>query len=523
MPPLLPILILCFGVLSLALGLRRSFRAAGLLAAVSAALALLTWLAGGAGLPRESTLSAWQRSAFFGLSLTLRADPVAWLFSGAILTLTLSILLTGFAREGGRRLAARGALLMLAATGLAAVLAENLITLAVAWAALDLIYFLALASQAQEEREIARSVVNLGFNAAGTLLVAAAALLAARRGQLPLFEPGLPAGATGLLCLAAGFRLGLFPFPAGVALHLLARATALGIPARFAPWLSGAGLLATLAGGLQWWAAPAGEKGAGVESAAHSSFVLCLGGLALLAGTSGDAALGLPGVAALGISMMLAGGSLFLYEGRPPGAPYQIAWPLAALAALIGLPLTLGYVSAGALFGGQAAAGHWGRILAAMLALALLLAGGLRRALRPRPLDESRDPLLRLAYQAGLALPLLFALLAGLSPSGFAGFLRTPAPAGGAEGVWALAGAALAALGGVALWGLGAGMHSRAGRPWAWLAHWSRLEWLYAWLWGAYRLLARALRELAGIVEGESALLWSLAAAVLAWLLIAGH
>jgi hypothetical protein len=54
------------------------------------------------------------------------------------------------------------------------------------------------------------------------------------------------------------------------------------------------------------------------------------------------------------------------------------------------------------------------------------------------------------------------------------------------------------------------------------LASVARLEWLYRLAWGAVRGLGNGVAVLAGVLEGEGAILWALVAAVLIWVLVQG-
>src|SRR5688572_30779705 len=115
----------------------------------------------GLRLPARATLSHWGPEVLLPLGLSLEIDHLAWLFGLSILTVTLATLLTGVARPGGRRIVVRGAILLLAAAGLAATFSGNLLTRIVAWAGLDLIYFLALILLAEGEGLEPQAVLNL--------------------------------------------------------------------------------------------------------------------------------------------------------------------------------------------------------------------------------------------------------------------------------------------------------------------------------------------------------------------------
>ncbi len=146
MLPLIPLLILVLGVGALALGFLPRFERTDVVASAAVLLALvaLGLLPPLRLLPVAATLSAWGPPVLLPLALTLLVDPLSWVFGMGILTLTLATLLSGVARPGGRRLFVRGAMLLLALAGLAAVFSDTLLTIILAWAGLDLIYFIVL-------------------------------------------------------------------------------------------------------------------------------------------------------------------------------------------------------------------------------------------------------------------------------------------------------------------------------------------------------------------------------------------
>ncbi len=208
---MVPILVLLLGSASLLAGLYPRFRFVGLVGVFTAALAFLTLLVLGLRpLPASNIISNWGPAELFGRPLAFRIDGLAWLMSVAISVTTLAVFLTGLARGGGRRLAARGASLLITAAALSAIFSADLVTLAVAWGLLDLLYFLALIGLAgSDERQ---AVLSLAFNSASTLLVVAAAIRAtATGGGLVFGDTAFGSRTTLVLVLAAAFRLGLFP------------------------------------------------------------------------------------------------------------------------------------------------------------------------------------------------------------------------------------------------------------------------------------------------------------------------
>jgi hypothetical protein len=167
-------------------------------------------------------------------------------------------------------------MLLLTFAGMAAIFSDNLLTIIMAWAGLDLIYFLVLVLLGRSEGVELQAVLNLAFNVAGMLLAVGAALLISRESTaLSLREAALSARSTLLITLAAVFRLGLFPLhlalpaeanirqglgtvlrliPAAVALEVMARLAQFGFAPEARFWLTLFALAAALVGAAQLWA-----------------------------------------------------------------------------------------------------------------------------------------------------------------------------------------------------------------------------------------------------------------------------
>jgi hypothetical protein len=73
---------------------------------------------------------------------------------------------------------------------------------------------------------------------------------------------------------------------------------------------------------------------------------------------------------------------------------------------------------------------------------------------------------------------------------------------------------------GVGLWRFEAVAHSTADTAWIALASLARLDALYRSAWNVVHLFGRIILNLAAVLEGEGALLWTLVAVLLAWLLL---
>ena len=545
MSPLTPVLALLLGAAALLLGLLPRFRFVGLVAVAGVTVAFVALLPLAFSLPARATLSAWGPDSLLNAGLGLEVDPLSWLFALGVVGVTLATLLTGLARAGGRRIAIRGVVLLLASAGLVSIFSGNLLTRVLAWAGLDLVYFLALVYFAEGEGLEPQAVLNLSFNSAGTLLAVAAALAISRTSDtLSLRDAALTSQSTLLITLAAVFRLGLFPLhlglpteinlsqglgtmlrliPAAVALETMSRLAAFGFTEPVRPWLTLFGLAALMAGAAQWWITDDPRRGMAYVIISQSGLAL-LGGL-WGAGGGGSAVT----LAAYSLALMLGAALIFLWNGHDEKRPWATALPLLGAATLIGAPFTAGFVGARNLYIGLLGAGGWGWLAlgGVILAQTLLVAAALQTAFWPnQPLEG--DSLAAAAYMSGLGLPALLLILAGLFAGGIgAAVLPQEAPPRGLIGlalsdtrsVIALALFVVATGGGLAAWRFERVARARlevVGRGLTLLA---RLDWLYRLVWSLIHGVGSLIQNLAAVLEGEGAVLWTLVAALLVWLL----
>jgi formate hydrogenlyase subunit 3/multisubunit Na+/H+ antiporter MnhD subunit len=538
--PLTPLLILLAGVASLLLGLLPSFPYTGLVSIGATLLALGALLLFALALPVTATLSAWRPADLFGAGLTLSVDGLAWLFALAVLATTLAALVTGLARPGGRRVGTRMIMLLLTLAALTSIFAGNLLTRALAWALLDLIYFVALIFVAEGQGLEPQAVLNLAFNSVGTLLAIAAAVLISRTSAtLSLRDAALTPQSTVLITLAAVFRLGLFPLhlalpsemnirqglgtllrliPAAVALETLSRLAIFGFPAVVRPWLVVFALAAALVGALQLWNISDPRRGV-------VYLVISQSGVALLAGLLGGAN-GAFSLTATALALLLGGALVYLSTGHDEQRPWFTAWPLAGVAALAGLPLTVGFLGVGQLYADLLAAGGlaWLVLLGVLASQTILVAGLLYASFWPGQAFDA-EPALVAAYFGGLSLPAVLLLLTAIFAT-FSGSIVLMQSLGflGFSGAGSWAAAVLVGLslgGGFALWRYDTVIRERASSlarlP---LAALGRLEWLYGLVWSVISSAGNLVDNLRAVLEGEGAILWALVVGVLVWLLL---
>lgn len=542
MSPLMPLGLLLAGVGALALSLSPRVPYA---AVIAIGVSALTWLGVallGLALPAQARFSLWAPASLLPVGLVFETDGLGWLLALALGTLTLATLLTGLARPGGRRLGARAAILLLAFGGLAALWAANLITLVMAWAGLDFIYFAILILLARGEGVQPQAVLHLTFNSLGTLFALGAIVLLGRQSPDLTWAAAQSApGAALLMTLAAVFRLGLFPLhlglpveanvrvglgallrlvPAAVALAAVARLIELRLAEPAPLWLTGLGVVAVFIGGLQLWNSDDPRQGLTYVVIAHS-------GLAWLTGLwSGAQAL--TAVTAQALTLLFGGSLIFLANGHDEQRRWLSVWPGLGAAVLAGFPLTVGFFGLNQLVTAWAASGRLGLWLAlgGVLTAQALLTGGLLRAVF-WPGDPVEGGQLGVGgYHAGLGLLALGALAGGVTIGGWGGLVAPAGPArlgftSGANGIGLALTLAAAGVGAL-LWRFETTLRGRFEGAANLVVTVTRLAWLYRLVWGALSLVDRLMFNIAGVLEGEGALLWALAVALVMLLLFRG-
>jgi hypothetical protein len=278
------------------------------------------------------------------------------------------------------------------------------------------------------------------------------------------------------------------------------------------PWLTGFGVIAVLLGSAQLWNSDDPRQGLTFVVIAHS-------GVALLVGLWGGAQAVL-GVALQALALLSGGGLLFLGNGWDSQRPWFTGLPGLGVAVLVGLPLTTGFLGWNLVLGAWVTSGQWPLWLGALgllLAVVFLSGGLLRAAAWPGdPVEGGR------IGEAGLISGLTLlgggALAAGVFAAPIAGLLSAPAP-GLVDSGPGLAITLAGVAGGLGLWRLEYTARGRTEAVAEVAMSVLRLAWLYRLVWNAIRLVDRLIFWIAGVLEGEGALLWALAI-VLAVLLL---
>lgn len=505
---LIPILLLILASLTLWLLRARGTR---VLWSVTTSAMLTVWVTVSLmflTLPVTVRLSAWQPESLFASTLELVLDSTSWSFVWAAITLTFAVVLAAPAGDETLTVANRMFMLMYSAMAVGAMMAGNLLTVVMLWALIDLGTLLFALRMQADRPELSNLTTRLAWDGVAILLVASTALVSASLGGFQAFDIDVQSPqAALLLCLAVLLRLGLLPlhfslpqvaasnrstavlvrlFPPAIALIVLARLMAQGVPDPVIPWLRIGGGLGVFVGGLRW----ALER---ETVLARPFFILTLSGSAVLAaslvGESGDVIL-----TAAGTTLLLIGAVSSLADFFSPA--HRI-WYFLGGALLAGVPLTPTSSIATAIRSGVTEAQAVFPALVAGIGLILLAAGTFRRGLLPLAEWPAAEGLARMTYTTGLALPVLVMLGIGV--------YLTP------QIQWkslVISGPVLV-LGVLSALGLRR-LPKRSMERWSRLVAWLDPDPLYRGLARFYAGTMRWMRGLRSILEGEGAMLWLL-------------
>ena len=305
--------------------------------------------------PRQAytiSLVTWSPATYFLDSPKILVDSISWSFALAIATLVLAVILTAPMRLPGISWHAWASSLALAGFGLLAVLAENPLTLMLAWAAIDILEIAILLVQVRDSRIHVQALAAFAARVGGLGLLLWADVTARTAGSLWSFTPGASSNTVQthlslVLIIAAGLRLGVLPLhlpflkepplrrglgtslrlvPAAASLVLLVRTANVGVPAFWVPYLLVLVGLSALYGAILWAFAPD-------ELSGRPFWILSMTAFAVA-----SAVCGLPGASlAWGLACIFSGGLLFLVSDR-----HRNLLPLLlfGLLGFVGLPFT---------------------------------------------------------------------------------------------------------------------------------------------------------------------------------------
>ena len=480
--------------------------------------------------PVEVVPSLWQPSLFFGSALTLEIDGVTHPLALALALVTCSAVLVELSRSADARPQLAAALLASLLAALLALWSANVLTLVIAWGIYDLVQTVAYITAGGSTQTAIR---GMALGNLATLLLWAGVLLSEGRADSELWSLVTLNDVSLRLWASAGMlRLWAYPFHLSAPDDLtitspLATPLLLGPVVGWGLWLrlidinggvipgvtwvpTAAAVILALGGLLAWSCESPRRLLPWVGMSVNGTVLLAAG----LAGEGASVAILAGSVAwVLGIAVFFLGGG-WHRESRWWNIP-----SLVGLLTLLGLPLTLGFVTAATLLGRlvQKDLLEGGIIFWSVVLGNLFLVPSLVRRLLAAPsspLPERRGMII--ARGIGLGMLVLLLIGAGIYPpfllDGSGGGDTVPSLGSlfvmpGLVG-WLLW-AALFVLGGVLAWQEGF-LRSKIGPLLSVIHDVLRLEWLYDVVAGALGRGLSGFESADGVVGGAGALLWSL-------------
>jgi hypothetical protein len=451
----------------------------------------------------------WQASRLSLDSPALLLDSFSWPFAVALITLLTSVLLTDVARVEEIEPFVWAANLGMTGIGLLAVLADNPLTLLMAWAILDFAETCTRLIQAPGNSQRERVVVSFSVRVVGMMLVILAILRARTLGTTLEFS-NIPFEASGFLILAAGMRLGVLPphlfsiqdrpfrrglgtitrlVPVAASTVLLPRVASVGASPEWELPLLITSALAILFAGLSWLWSPGELDG-------RPFWILGLSAFSVVAAISRQPFTSL----VWGLTMIFSGGLLFLFSTRIR----RFLWlPALGMVGLSGLPFTPSWHGL-TIF----SAGNFLFSITFVLGLFFLCFGYFRHMIRASDQPPEIEAWVWVVYPVGLGLlPLVHFFV-----------------------IWSLGGLSLPAKGFLASeWWLGFLVFILVGAFWvvirreySWLVRFAKmfhrtttLDWFYRTIWLVYRNLSRLVTYFAMLLEGDGGVLWAVLLLVL--------
>jgi hypothetical protein len=464
--------------------------------------ALLAWLFTLASIPTSPEtmqLITWEPSNLFSSSPAFLFDDTSWAFSISITALALAVFLTGILDIQISDIKSWSGTLLLAGAGLAVVNAGNLLTLIMAWSALDLILLFFLISSVNSSKARERIVFAFSVNAGGILILLWASATGSTPGAGLDFEQ-ITQASTIFLVIAAGIRLAALPLlgtdreeinitkglrtlivliPASASLILLARTALVVTPISPAPILIGiVSLSALLFSAL--WAAKISING-------QPLFVLGMASLAAAAAIFGHQT----ALLAWSTALLLSGGLLFLYSQYHK---YILPLILLPLYMISGLPFS------GAWAGMELYSSHLTIFhLPLFFAQVLLLLGFIRRLFNQTPPEEEMERWSWVIYPLGLAVLTASHLVFHVRSMPETGTVSLPGWVGGA------AAAGLAAL----LWRFQQRLPAFHNFIITASSDSLSTNWIANLLWNIYRTITELISRINRVLEGEGGVLWA--------------
>jgi len=555
--PLSPVVILLLGATLLPL-MKRIARAqlrAGLALFLASSFFLLS-LSLYANQPAAVTISLWRPAPHFGVELAYYVDSLSLLFASLIGFIMLVAILSdsAFLTSDEENTHAHGGIFLVAAGGVSLIFAADLVTLYMSWGFLDLglLFLTGFLHRGKAASRTGLRILTINY-LAGIALLASLLLLEAQDVSFSLQTTLLPPKAISLIVLAALVRVGLYPalvalpadvemsLPTVIAWYVIPLTAGAYLLARVFPLVSVTSLwgkeVALFLGSLALVLSPFPLWFETTLRRTASYIVLNqVGYLTLASAIAAPYSVAI--VSSQIVSVTLALSLLFLSQvasHEPMPHPYHL-WTrgctFAGVAALVGTPLTIGFVSRWLLYQSLWETGLGLVILLSLAANSFLLAPLLKMFLEHTPQASERgrvSPLL-LAGMSALAIPLV---ILGLHPPLIGRLVRLqstlptlpPLPdliysAGPSFSLVMIAGTLLSLSLGYLMYRKGKIIVARAGISLQTLQMIAELDWLYRALGWTVQRVALMLEQAGGFFEERRSLGWILLFALLAALLL---
>lgn len=454
-------------------------------------------------LPIQIVLMRWQPDSLFMFTPTLLLDEISWTYAAVLAVYPLVILLTDIIQVENIDSQAWAATLGIAGLSLLAVLAENPLTLMLAWTMMDLAEMVMLLQRVSHSQQRERVIITFSVRQMGVFFLLTAAMVAQVRGEYLTFK-NIPADISGILLLAVGLRLGVLPphqpffqepplrrglgtmvrlASVASSLTLLARLAVVGVPLTWQPYLLVVAVLAALYSSFAWIQAKDELDG-------RPFWILGMATFSLIAAVRNMPAASI----AWGIALLSVGGVLFLASYRSRFISMIAIFGLLGISALPYTPLWPG----GSLYGQL----NVGFLAAFVVSHALMLVGYLQHSRRRNPENENIEPWMKILYPLGLILLILNHwgiswMSVALLPDAL---LRS--------NLWWIGFVVVGIVGLIAL--LASRGISLQQPIFSTFRSVLSLEWMYRFFWWLYRTLARGFGIISQIFEGEGGILWAI-------------
>lgn len=393
-----------------------------LIAAVGGFIAWGLVLGLGFMLPTSFELPAWGLGEISTNSVFLLADRISWPFAMAIMTILFAAIMTDVVRAIDIEWSNWAGSLLMASLGLIAVFAANLLTFVLIWTAVDIVGFVIIILQVNENEGRRNLVMSFFARLLGTSSLLLAGAISLSESIEPSIEPVSPSAIV-FIVLAAALRLGALPgsppilekrvnrrsfgtvirlISAGMVFLFLVRSD-LGmaeVTYSAATWLIINGILIIMAlfSGVSWVITKD-------EMAGRQVFLTAIGALVIASVLHSQPAAGM----VWGLAGMFSGGLLFLASVR---SKVSLWITLIGALGLVALPYSptwssLAFFSSPFLIS----------MVFYFLVVVLLVWGFVRHAAMETPYPEGIERWIRVIYPAGLLLLPLMHFTLGLMMS----------------------------------------------------------------------------------------------------------